>query len=150
MKKLTDLIKRLKSFESSLVEIMEGVIRANEDIVMEMNSEDQLFDRGVNRRGEKIADYAPYSAFTVELKKMKGQPTSRVTLRDEGDFHFSFYIDYQPDGFEIRSKDWKERDLTDKYGEEILGLTDENFEDIKINYVAEAVINKLRTLGSTL
>jgi len=146
MEKLKNLIKKLKKFEKDLFMIIEQVIKDNEDIVVEMNSESQLFDRGIDRDGVAIESYMPYSPITVELKREKGQPTSRVTLRDEGDFHYSFFIDFKSDGFEIRATDWKYGDLIDKYGEKILGLTDENLNDLVQNYIKPVLIQKFREL----
>ena len=142
MKKLDDLINHLKTFESRLFEIIEEVIRENEGIIMEMVSEDQLYERGIDGDGVEIASYAPYASLTVEIKQLKGQPTNRVTLRDTGDFHYSFYIRYTSDGFEITAADWKTEGLIKGYGEAIMELTDDNFKDIALNYVLPK-LNKL-------
>ncbi len=144
MKRLDIIINKLKRFESEIFKTIEGVIRENEGLIVEMNSEDQLFEHGINRKGESLASYAPYSPVTIEIKRQKGQPTGRVTLRDEEDFHLSFYIDYQADGFEIRASDWKERDLTDYYGEEILGLTDENLRELTHEYIAPEILKMFK------
>ncbi len=69
-----------------------------------------------------------------------------MTLRDEGDFHFSLFIDFLPDGFQIKALDWKSGFLVSQYGESILGLTDENFKDLAVNYVAPELIKILRKL----
>ena len=90
MKKLDDLISRLKSFEDEIIKVIEEVVRENDNIILDMNAEDQLFQKGITRKGVEIASFAPYAPLTIEIKKLKGQPTSRVTLRDEGDFHRSF------------------------------------------------------------
>jgi hypothetical protein len=146
MKKLDELISRLKSFEGEIIKVIEEVVRENDNIVLDMNAEDQLFEKGITRKGVEIASFAPYAPLTVEIKKMKGQPTSRVTLRDEGDFHRSFYIEYQADGFQIKASDWKTEDLMFRYGEEILGLTDDNFHAFAVDYVKPALNELLKKL----
>lgn len=146
MQQLDELIRRLKDFESRMFEIIEQVIRDNEDIITEMVSEDQLYEKGIDGDGVAIDSYAPYSPITIEIKQLKGQPTSRVTLRDTGDFHYSFYIKYTSDGFEITASDWKTQDLIKGYGEAIMKLTDENFRDIAINYVQPELIKLAREL----
>lgn len=146
MRRLQELIDKLRSFENEIFNAIETVIRENEDIITEMNSEDQLFEQGIDRNGTSIASYAPYSPITIELKKLKGQPTSRVTLRDEGDFHYSFFIEFSQTGFEIKASDWKTGHLVKGYGETILGLTNENFRDLAVNYVAPEIIKLFRKL----
>lgn len=139
MKKLDDLISRLKNFEDEIIKVIEEVVRENDNIILDMNAEDQLFEKGITRKGVEIASFAPYAPLTIEIKKMKGQPTSRVTLRDEGDFHHSFYIEYQSDGFRITASDWKTYDLKEKYGKDIFGLTDDNFHEFASSYVKPAL-----------
>ena len=111
----------MKSFEDEIIKVIEEVVRENDNIILDMNAEDQLFQKGITRTGVEIASFAPYAPLTIKIKKLKGQPTSRVTLRDEGDFHMSFYIEYQADGFQIKADDWKTEDLMLRYGDEILG-----------------------------
>lgn len=118
-----------------MLEVIEEVLRENEDIIIDMNVEDQLYERGVDRHGRAIIDYAPYSPVTIEYKKLKGQPTSRVTLRDSGDFHHSFFIKFGNEGFKIDASDSKTDDLLSSYGDAILGLTKENFADLAENYI---------------
>lgn len=146
MKKLDELIFRLKSFEDEIIKVIEEVVRENDNIILNMNAEDQLFQKGITRKEVEIASFAPYAPLTIEIKKLKGQPTSRVTLRDEGDFHRSFYIEYITGGFQIKADDWKTRDLMLRYGEEILGLTDDNFHEFAVDYVKPALNELLKKL----
>jgi hypothetical protein len=145
MKKLDSLIGKLETFESELFNIIETVIQENEAVIIEMNSEDQLFEKGVYRDGVKLDGYSP---FTIEIKSQKGQPTNRTTLRDTGAFHESFYLEFQKDGFEMKASDPKTEELKTDWGPEILGLTDENLNDIIQNYVAPRVLIKLNELRS--
>lgn len=135
MKKLDELIERLKTLPERLNETMVQVIKENETTIVELNSEEQLFEQGINRAGVPIASYAPYSPITIQIKKEKGQPYNRVTLRDEGDFEQSFFIEFTDTGFEIKASDWKAESLIVGYGEEIIGLTDDNLRELIINYI---------------
>lgn len=146
MKKLKDLILRLKNFELVIFEAIKTALEDNEHIVVEMNSEDQLFEKGITRTGEFIGDYAPYRPFTIEVKRLKGQPTDRVTLRDEEDFHRSFELILHEDSFEIIATDRKTKELMFKYGEEILGLTDENFRDLARYYIAPQILKAIKNI----
>lgn len=143
MKKLDDTIKRLKAFDPQ--EVVAQVVADNDDVIVEMNTDDQLFARGVNRNNVAIADYAPYAGQTILFKELKNQPTDRVTLRDSGDFHNSFYIELLGDGFEIKAVDEKTEELEMKYGEEIFGLADFSVFNFAHNYIKPEMIKALRT-----
>ena len=98
----------------------------NEAQICELNSEQQLYDYGVNALGVEISSYQPYSPFTIGIKKMNGQPSDRVTLRDTGDFHGSFFVKFGKDGLAIDATDSKRDKLVSKYGKQIFGLTQES------------------------
>jgi hypothetical protein len=91
-------------------------------------------------------DYAPYQPKTIEIKQIKGQPYNRVTLRDEGDFHSSFYVDFSNQGFEIKASDEKTEHLVNKYGRQILGLTDENAFELASEYIQPDLITRIKEL----
>lgn len=74
-----------------------------------MNAEEQLYEQGINRLGVDIMDYAPYSPVTIEIKKALGQPTNRVTLRDEGDFESSFFWKSATSNLKLRRRILKQR-----------------------------------------
>ena len=144
MRKLDDLISRLKNFEGEIIGVIEDVIRENEDFIIALNYEDQLYDRGVDRDDTPLKP--PYAESTVKRKKRKNQITSHVTLRDEGIFHKSFYIYYGDDNFEIMTSDPIEPILKWMYNEKILGLTDANKRYVFEKIVAPAIENKLKKL----
>ena len=137
MKKITDLRKRVADFNEALTagRLMQDIIWNNDAYIVDMNAEEQLFERGVNRLGVEIMDYAPYSPVTIEIKEALGQPTNRVTLRDEGDFESSFFLEVGDKQFEIKASDFKTEDLIKKYGRQILGLTDENIAILIWQYI---------------
>lgn len=114
--------------------------------IIDANAEEQLFEQGVNRLGVDIMDYAPYSPLTIAIKEEKGQPTNRVTLRDEGDFESSFFLEVGDKQFEIKASDFKTEDLIKKYGRQILGLTDENIAKLIWQYVFPDLINKTKNV----
>lgn len=130
--KLTD---NVRAFERDLKIQIQKSLQDNEAYIVELNSEDQLFEKGENNLGVKIEDYKPYSALTIEIKHFKHQPYDRVTLRDSGDFHRSFYMQIGDDYFEIKASDPKTADLIKKYGRQILGLTDQNIAEVIWTYL---------------
>lgn len=137
------LIDRFEEFQDNFNRHVERAVQDVEYIVLDMNTEDQLYEKGINRVGVDISDYAPYSPVTIEIKQQKGQPTNRVTLRDEGDFEHSFYVEYKENGFEIKASDWKTEELIKKYGKQIMGLTDDNANELLTEYIMPYLIDRL-------
>lgn len=86
---------------------------------------EQLFS-GINAEGDEITP--EYSPRTVAIKRKKGQPTDRVTLRDTGDFYAGIFIEPREDIYVVDSADEKAGALQKKYGEEIFDLAPKNKE----------------------
>jgi hypothetical protein len=148
IKAIQTQIKGLKAFEDGIIKTMQTTIRDNDVIIHELVSEEQLFEKGINKFEVKISDYQPYTPVTVEFKRIKSQPSNRVTLRDTGAFHESFYVNITSTYFEVLARDPKTGDLIKKYGSEILGLTDENINEILINYILPDLITfRKKTVG---
>lgn len=141
---LRNLEYRLRIFKDSLPTLLEDIVRSKEDVIVSAIADDQLYRRGINGKGEKIMDYAPYAARTIENKKRKGQPTTRVTLRDTGDFHRSMRVIFDSEGFYITSDDEKAKYLVKKYGGEIYRLTDKNFTRIIRSHVRKELVKRLK------
>lgn len=125
----------VRDFHNELPSNISKIIKDNEAYIVDMNTEEQLFEEGINNLGVKISDYQAYSHVTVSIKRMKNQPANRVTLRDTGDFHSSFYIFVGNEQFEIKASDSKTSDLIKKYGRQILGLTNENIAELIWHYI---------------
>ena len=105
---------------------VQSEIEKNEDWIVSCVATKQLYVKGENALGVEISSYMPYTPFTIEIKKEKGQPTDRVTLRDTGDFYDSMKVDAERTYFEIVADDWKTEELKGKYGDDILGLNAEH------------------------
>lgn len=127
---MRNLEYRLRRFKDSLPDILSDVIWANRDLIVSTIAETQLYEQGINGKGQEIMSYMPYRPSTIERKRKKGQPTTRVTLRDTGKFHGSMFLVVDDEGFYITSDDEKTKYLIKKYGEEIFRLTNENFNKI--------------------
>lgn len=137
MKIITDLRDRVVDFNTKLTDgtLISKIVVENEAYIVDMNAEVQLFEHGENALGVDISSYRPYSPVTIQIKKMKGQPTNRVTLRDEGDFESSFFLQVNNEQFEIKAADFKTEELIQKYGKAILGLTDANLQELIWQYI---------------
>ncbi len=117
-----------------------------QQFIIKMNTDDQLFKDGINNLGVTLESIGgSYTSFTISEKTRKGQPTDRITLKDTGDFYSSFRIELGSDFFEITANTIKDgTDLRSRWGDEILGLTDENLQRLidKLRNEIEIVVRK--------
>jgi len=118
-------------------EMINNAIRANEERIIELNTKDQIYNKGIRSDGAKIKPFGkPYSIYSdgYEKKKKKaGLYRGKVDLNYSGKYLDSFEIKYFLDRIEIEPNaanadlgGW----LRDFYGEEIEGFTDENLQKI--------------------
>lgn len=105
----------------------------------------QLYEKGEDSKGKKLADIGgEYSPLTKDIKQAKGQPIDRVTLRDTGQFYMSFTVTPFRGGFTIDANPIKdETNLFKEWGEDIVGLNDENLQ-ILIDYYKDEFLEKIR------
>lgn len=145
---LQQLKNRLVEVNNQLTSglLIRNAVSENEAYILDLNTEEQLYEEGINRLGVKIADYEPYSEMTIQIKMEKGQPYDRVTLRDEGDFQDSFYMDVGNSSFEIKAGDVKTEQLIAKYGRQVLGLTNENLQKIITEYIYPDVLGVVKRI----
>jgi hypothetical protein len=141
---LRNLEYRLRAFKDNLPMYLEDIIRDKEDVIVSAIADDQLYRRGINGRSEKIMSYMPYTTKTIQNKKRKGQPTTRVTLRDTGAFHKSMFVVFDSEGFYVTASDEKTEKLVKKYGEEIFRLTDKNFTRIVRSHIRKELVKRLK------
>lgn len=141
---LRNLEYRLRAFKDNLPELLEEVVRDKEDVIIATITNNQLFRRGINGRGEKIMDYMPYRTSTIRKKQKKDQPTTRVTLKDTGDFYKSMFVVFDSDGFYITSNDDKAKYLVKKYGNTIFRLTDKNLTRILRSHIRKELVKRIK------
>jgi len=102
--------------------IVSDLIRANNVLVADLQRAQLM--AGKDAEGQEITP--EYRPSTKAIKRRKGQPTDKVTLKDTGKFYKATKAIILSDRFELDSLDIKRNKLTDKYGEQIFGLTEEN------------------------
>lgn len=124
IKSLERVMKGMKHWQDNAEEFVIEVAKDEELLIEAMNREDQMYQKGIRADGNDIRP--KYTAFTKVIKRQKGQPTNRVTLRDTGDFHRSIGVKWEKKQFRLIAGDIKVIDLVRKYGPEILGLTERN------------------------
>ena len=116
------IIKRLTSL--NIPQIIRTTLRPSLGLIADLQRE-QLF-AGIDSFGEPIIP--EYSTDTIRRKGKKSprQPTDRVTLKDTGKFYKGIKGEIKDQKITVTSRDLKTEMLKGKYGDKILGLTDEN------------------------
>lgn len=146
---IEDLRNRIVALNEQLENgtIIKQILWDNEAYIVDLNAQGQLYEQGITSLGIKISDYLPYAPLTIEIKQAKGQPTDRVTLRDEGDFESSFFLEVGNEQFEIKAADFKTEQLMRDYGNEILGLTDENLAVVIWQYIFPDLMKTVKQIA---
>lgn len=145
---ISGLIDKFKKVGEELDtgEIAKKIVRDNDNILIDMNAQDQLYAKGVNRLGVRIDEYQPYRPLTIQVKIEKRQPYDRVTLKDTGEFYDSFYVETAEDRFYIKASDEKTNWLIKKYGAEIFGLTNDSLAEFINDYVKDEAYNRIKEI----
>jgi hypothetical protein len=103
--------------------------KAVKDEIIRLNTEDQLYERGIDSNEESLGIY---SSLTVTYKKRAGQRYDHVTLKDTGDFYGTWRVKVDLQGIELYANDEKgDKALFEVYGYDVLGLTDFNKQRIR-------------------
>lgn len=123
---VAEKIQALKDFDREAEKIVIELCKDRRAMIIKMNV-DEMYG-GVDAEGADISP--PYRPSTIRRKRRRNQPYDRVTLRDEGDFHGSVEIEFRDGEFELVSRDQKAKYLQRKYGDDILGLSEDNVEKL--------------------
>ncbi len=136
---LRNLINGLLSLDVDEIALEISKTNQFKRLVIELNTQRQLFDKGEDSTGRTLESIGgEYSPYTVNIKEEKGQPTDRVTLKDTGEFYSSFEVKPFFGGFIIDANPIKDdTNLFEDWGEDVVGLNDENLELI-IKYYLDA------------
>lgn len=126
----------------------------NRDFVIALNTEpgefdrlgiqSQLFTLGVDSNGLPLPEYTQTTKFIKQTLKSPPQPIDRTTLKDTGEFYRSFRVRLGDGEFTIVADPVKEDgNLFDKYGEEIVGLTEQSKDEL-VKFIAPEVARIVR------
>ena len=117
-----DYIKKVELVKSNLPKKTAEIIDNNKSKILDLNRENQLYEKGIDSDGNKLLGYKP---ITIFYKKQKGEVYNRTTLLDTEDFYKGFDLLLRNNTISIFSRDSKQSDLVDKYGN-IFGLIKDN------------------------
>ena len=123
LKQLTSNAKRLNQTQL-LIEVFTNV--KVKDEITDYITIEQLFIDGEDGLGQKLKEY---STFTKLKKQQSGDRFEVTTLNDTGQFYNSFDVRVNGNQISVYANDI--HDLTTKYGQNILTLSNEGIETIK-------------------
>lgn len=101
----------------------------------------QLFLHGIDSTGVELSQIGgEYAPITKDIKRATGLPFDRVTLYQEGDFYRSWRFVQKADSFTLEADTVIEgEDLQDRWGDSILGLTDESITELGLEALPEII-----------
>jgi hypothetical protein len=133
---LDGLIRTLKDVDEDLNILVIDAAETLQGLILDLQRK-QLF-AGVKGTEERILP--PYTEFTKQKKRQKGQPINRVTWFDTGELYGNLVTERQDEAIFIGADDTKFRRLSIKYGNDVLGLTQDNIQaltpEVKIQLLA--------------
>jgi hypothetical protein len=137
--KLHEMLRkhRLMSEAVAWLEVFDSATKKQ---VLDWIRKDQLTAKGIDADGNVIGYYSQVTEMITRGKKQAG---SHYTLDDTGAFYRSMYVTVFRSSLEIDANgDKGEEDLFEKYGQKIIGLTEENMGNlrqvVKEKYIAIA------------
>ena len=123
-----DMIGRLKKLKNDAGKILMVELEKNHYFfIINLVTDDQLYNRGVDNQGNKI--FPGYAKSTIAKKKKVGLPFDRVTLLQDGDFYNHMFLEFDDYFFTVGNDDPDTSKLTylyNRYGVQVLGLTNDN------------------------
>ena len=122
-----------------LIEVFTNVKIKNE--IIEYITIEQLYIKGEDGLGNTLKEYSP---FTISEKKRKGERFEVTTLNDKGVFYNSLKVLVNGNQISVYSNDIN--DLSKRYGENILTLSNEGIQKIKPQIIEIAKRYVIETL----
>lgn len=131
---LDTAFKSIDKVTKELTKVAQESVKKNEGIITALNTANLYSGKDANNKSLDAIGGA-YKPITVEIKKEKGQPYNRTTLRDTGDFYEGFFVDVKKDIWQVESEDSKRDKLVERYGKDIFGNTEKDETIINKQYI---------------
>ncbi len=146
--KLFDIIDNVNALSENKVMFNVLSDRVLQAQVLDLNTQNQLYEKGVDSLGQSLGDYSQatiYGTANFEGKIAKGQRYDHITLNDTGRFYNSFRFINEADGLTISANSITDEgtDLAKTFGQEIVGLTSES-KAILIEEVTPRIVEEVR------
>lgn len=137
-----DARRKIAELKDLVNPIVQDTFEEYKSLIISFNADSQMFEKGQDAKGSLIRP--AYKPMTIKMKKKKGQPYDRVTLRDTGKFHRELEVIPHATYVEIKSSVEYSKYLIKKYGENILGIQEELLRDFVTKYVRPNLQSQLR------
>lgn len=141
IKQVSDLVSNFEQYQEK---IMVDCINETSELILDANRDQMML--GLDKERSEILP--EYTTMTVSIKKEKGQPYDRVTLKDTGEFHRQMFMKIEGNSIFIDSKDEKTDELLEKYDrgkETIFGIPQQKKQDINQS-IMDKFINIFRLM----
>ena len=140
-----DLFDRIKELDQDklLREVWDDSL--TQDFIIELNTIEQLFKKSQLSDGELLPAYS-LDSYAAAKSSVGLNPSGLINLRLSGDFYKSFDVIPNSTGFKIDANTNLYPDSGDFiqiYGPDILGLTEDSQEKLKL-FVKDLLIEKIR------
>lgn len=124
---LEGFISRFKISTDELIQIIQDALNEEKEYILVLQK--QQLAKGQKADGTSTPRYSPK---TIKVRDAEGNPVKgeRIAFYDTGDFWNKMWSLAENGELEIYSADGKTEMLLATYGENILGLTDENIEQL--------------------
>ena len=136
---LLDLQKKVKSIDFD--KMMDRAVMGNKEEILDSNT--AQLSKGKDSLGQFLDEYT--LAAYAQFKKSLGSeaPLGIPDLKLDGDFYSGFTLQIEGEDYRITSEDDKTVDLTNRYGADIFGLTEERLQEIR-PLILESLLIQLR------
>lgn len=130
--------RKLKELKAAVNPTIQETVNRTKPLLIDEQTNVQMF-QGEDSQGKQFIP--SYALSTKIVKRKKGQPTNRVTLKDSGDLYKSIKIDAKTTQFIISANVEYFKYLVTKYDQNtILGLQ----EDFLREYTKQAILPNLK------
>ena len=124
---LEGLVSKFKISTDELIGIVQDALNEEKEYILILQK--QQLAKGEKADGTSTPRYSPK---TIKVREVEGNPVKgeRIALYDTGDFWNKMWVLAVNGELEIYSSDGKTEMLLATYGENVLGLTDDNIEQL--------------------
>lgn len=125
------IAKLKKADKAYITEQLLRIVQEESNFVIDLNQSQML--SGIDSKGNELKEYASkgYAAYKNKINSIPGFGVPDLKLT--GAFQREMYLQFSSKGFpvEIFSRDEKTQTLTQKYGKDIFGVTQDNLENLR-------------------
>lgn len=127
MDKLDELIRKLSNLNPVVLSAIEETFADNDSVVEDLNI--SQLQRGERSDGVILPDYSPRSVAVF------GKPPGPIRLFDTGAFYRGITLVASREFAVLEGRDSKTEELQDRYGDRIIGVTEDNRKDFQDEYI---------------